>query len=142
MSYNLFLDDIRQPVQVGNYMLPVELRGLYRKLHWVIVRNYNEFVRYIEDHGLPQLISFDHDLAEVHYDPSTTRESIEFYPETGLDCMKWMIEYIQDRVLKPPTVLVHSMNPDGRENIEKLFQNFLKHYKWDDSNESDIQMGR
>jgi hypothetical protein len=135
MSYNLFLDDIRQPYQVGNYMLPVGLRTLYRKLPWIIVRNYQEFVKMIEEKGLPELVSFDHDLAEIHYRGGKT--TIEYWPETGLDCMKWMIEYIMDHKAKPPDVLVHSMNPDGAKNIDTLFTNFLKHYKWENSKESD-----
>lgn len=134
MSYNLFLDDIRQPAEVGNYMLPVSLRTYFRKLDWIVVRNYEEFVSIIKEMGLPELVSFDHDLAEVHYKGG--KESFEYYPETGLDCMKWMIDYVTDYKLKPPKVLIHSMNPDGAKNIETLFSNFLKHYEWEDSNES------
>lgn len=133
MGYNLFLDDIRQPQQVGNYILPIELRSLYRLELWKIVRNYSEFVKHIEEKGLPDMVSFDHDLAWVHYDPDRAKESFEYYPETGYDCMKWMINYIQDNKLEPPRVLVHSMNPEGAKNIQKLFNNFLRHYKWDNS---------
>jgi hypothetical protein len=34
---------------------------IYRK-KWQIVRSYDEFVAWIERHGLPDFISFDHDL--------------------------------------------------------------------------------
>jgi hypothetical protein len=140
MGYNLFLDDIRQPWQVGNYMLPVGLRAYYRKLNWVIVRNYQEFVKMIEEKGIPDKVSFDHDLAEVHY--MGGKESFSYWPETGLDCMKWMIDYIMDHKLKPPRVFVHSMDPDGAKNIETLFDNFLKHYEWDNSKESGTPMDK
>ena len=32
MSYRLFLDDIRMPYEVGNYISPVELRKEYKNL--------------------------------------------------------------------------------------------------------------
>ena len=53
-----------------------------------------------------------------------------------------LIKYISDNKLNPPKVLVHSSNPAGAENIENLFRNFLKHYKWENSNGSDIRTGK
>ena len=47
--YNLFLDDIRHPSQVANYILPIEAREQYLKEDWVIVRNYEEFVKVIDE---------------------------------------------------------------------------------------------
>lgn len=130
MSYNLFLDDVREPWQVGNYILPVELRSLYRLREWVIVRNYGGFIACIKEKGLPDMVSFDHDLAEIHYRGGL--ETFGYYEETGLDCMKWMLNYIQDNSLPlPETILVHSMNPIGAENIQSLLNNFKKHYIWD-----------
>ena len=46
----LYLDDVRIPQTEG----------------WEIVRNYDDFVKWIEENGLPDIVSFDHDLAEVH----------------------------------------------------------------------------
>jgi len=58
MSYNLFLDDIRRPEDAFNYMhLPV-----FNKKEWIIVRNYYAFITLIEKKGVPEIISFDHDL--------------------------------------------------------------------------------
>ena len=57
--YYLFLDDERYPKQVTWVNLPL--------VDWVIVRNYNEFVKKIEEDGMPVFISFDHDLADEHY---------------------------------------------------------------------------
>ena len=85
MSYYLFLDDIRMPWQVGNYIYPVELRSEYRLQNWIIVRNYKEFINTINEKGFPQCISFDHDLADIHYDPNTWTESFEYQEETGYD---------------------------------------------------------
>lgn len=124
---NLFLDDIRQPYQVGNYILPIELRVHYRKLEWIIVRNYEEFIAHITENGLPELVSFDHDLADIHYDPSTWTEGFEYQEKTGYNCAKWLVDYCLDNNLKLPTYMVHSMNPIGKERINNLLENFLEY---------------
>ena len=33
---------------------------------WVVVKNYDEFTEYIEKNGIPDYISFEHDLAPEH----------------------------------------------------------------------------
>lgn len=129
MAYNLFLDDVRQPGSVGNYINPVSLGEIYRKTKWVIVRNYSEFIHYINENGLPELISFDHDLAAIHYDPSTWVESFEYDEETGLDCAKWLCEYCLKENKRLPKFMVHSQNPVGKQNIKNYLENFKKHTK-------------
>ncbi len=63
MSYNLFLDDFRMPADVVLYMPKC---AYYTDREWVIVRSYDEFVKTIEEMGIPQAVSFDHDLADEH----------------------------------------------------------------------------
>lgn len=132
-DYYLFLDDVRMPHEVGNYIYPVELRKLYRLQDWVIVRSYAEFVNQIFLHGLPKVVSFDHDLADEHYRPSMfnpDKHYSQYYSDgtfkgkTGYHAAKWMIDYIVENRLLPPIVYCHSMNPVGKENIESLFRNF------------------
>jgi hypothetical protein len=118
----LFLDDIRMPAAVGNYMMPIELRPMYRIESWEIVRTYEEFKTWILDNGLPDVISFDHDIADVHYDHEAKKESFEYYPETGYDCAKWLVEFCLHEKLPLPEYYVHSMNPVGAENIEKYME--------------------
>ena len=65
MEYYLFLDDIRQPEQVYKYTGVT----LFIFMEWVVVRNFEEFKKHIEKNGLPQFVSFDHDLADSHYAP-------------------------------------------------------------------------
>lgn len=127
--YNLFLDDIRNPVEVGNYIYPIELRQLYRKLKWKIIRNYNDFVKIIEKNGLPEIVSFDHDLALIHYNPLTHIESFEYDEKTGFDCAKWLVNYCINNSKILPVFYSHSMNPIGKENIIKYLNNFSKHNK-------------
>ncbi len=78
---------------------------------FVGVRNYKEFISYIRNFGLPQYISFDHDLGEEN---------------TGYDCAKFLVEYCLDHRRRLPAWHVHSQNPVGKENIERLLQNFQR----------------
>jgi hypothetical protein len=96
MSKKLYLDDIRNPTTDG----------------WKIVRSYNDFVKWIETNGIPDLISFDHDLGETD-------------EKTGYDCAKWLCEYCWDNGLPIPEYNVHSANPVGRDNILHLLKNFV-----------------
>ena len=125
-SYNLFLDDVRVPGEVGNYIYPTELKSLYRLGEWEIVRRYESFVSIIQERGLPELVSFDHDLADIHYDPMTCRESFTYHDKTGFDCALWMVEYCRSKNLDLPNFLVHSLNPDGKERILNLLNNYKK----------------
>ena len=88
----LYLDDLR-----------VTTEGFDR------VYNYADFVEYITQNGLPDFISFDHDLGE---------------DESGYDCAKYLVEYCIEHNLSLPKFSVHSQNPVGKENIERLLNNF------------------
>lgn len=134
MTYNLFLDDIRIPIDTFNYTK----NDVYSKLDWIVVRNYNEFVKAIEIHGMPDIISFDHDLADEHYDPdlygSETYNEVydNFKSKTGYDCAKWLIENsIDNDQPLPETIFIHSMNPHGSMNIESLFTTYSKTFRDD-----------
>ena len=125
MSYRLFLDDVRLPWEVGNYINPVELRKEFRLFDWVIVRNYNSFVQTILKEGLPSHISFDHDLAEIHYNSMNYSESFEYFEETGYDCAKWLIDFCKKNNKPLPIWYVHSLNPIGADNIKNLLNKYV-----------------
>lgn len=122
MSYNLFLDDVRDP---NKFLQSIKT--------WVIARDYNQFVNIITERGLPEFISFDHDLAFEHYpfnDPNQDGKTISYnvYTEkTGYHCAQWLINYCLDKAQKLPPFQVHSMNPVGRENIKQLLHGFQRH---------------
>lgn len=121
MSYNLFLDDERKPsdvtwVNIGFY--PTQCK---------IVRNFNDFVHVIQEHGLPNNISFDHDLADFHYkamiEEVNGNKNVDYGPEkTGYDCAKWLVEYCIENSQKIPNFVVHSLNPIGRERINQYLE--------------------
>ena len=79
------------------------------------VYSYEEFVTYLEKKGLPDFISFDHDLGEGL---------------SGYDCAKYLVDYCLDRQLPLPNFAVHSQNPVGKENIERLLANFKKNIEF------------
>lgn len=126
MSYNLFLDDVRRPKDAFNYMhLPV-----YNLEEWIIVRNYYAFITLVEKKGIPNIISFDHDLADIHYKEQNFDYDDENYEKTGYHCAKWLIYYCIDNNLELPNeIIVHSMNPYGSQNIKSLFESYLKSLK-------------
>ena len=116
MSYKLFLDDERNPEDVKWVDMPLG--------PWVIVRSSDEFVDTIMVKGAPSFISFDHDLADEHYRRYHAMQGGEFSydglkEKTGYECAKWLLEYSKLNNLNIP-FQVHSMNPIGKENIEKL----------------------
>jgi hypothetical protein len=131
----LFLDDFRQPTDCIRYMA-ARLNGysiIYADSDWVVVKNYAEFVEAVKAAGdTLEIVSFDHDLADEHYDPdkygSETYDEVydSFEFKTGYDCAKWMIQHYQENNWKLPKILVHSMNPAGTENIKSLFKNLQK----------------
>ena len=117
----LFLDDIRNPKAAAG--LAPQFAQLYLQ-DWDIVRNYAEFVDYIQTNGIPDLISFDHDLADEHYQGVS---DVEYSEKTGLDCAKWLVDFCMDGGLKLPQYIVHSANPAGSKNIQSYLDNAKKH---------------
>lgn len=133
---NLFLDDIRIPCDVSHYIGNPTLKRFYCEAEFDIVRSYDEFCTYIIENGVPDLISFDHDLANEHYDPSMysgsevyNKNYETFQEKTGYDCAKFLVNYCIDYGVDLPEYIVHSMNPAGRENIKSLLDNFSKSLK-------------
>jgi hypothetical protein len=126
----LFLDDIRSPKDAIN-LVPSQYNKMYWENDWFVVRDYKEFVKWISFHGVPDLISFDHDLADIHYEVdfsdwefSSDQLGVE---ETGLDCAKWLVDYCLDNGVGLPQYIVHSANPAGRKNIQGYLDNATKH---------------
>lgn len=118
MSYNLFLDDERHPSQVTWVDIG------FHPFQCIIVRNFEQFKHIIEEHGLPERVSFDHDLADFHYEAMIEevngKENVDYGPEkTGFDCAKFLAQYCIDTSQQIPDFTVHSLNPVGRDRINQ-----------------------
>jgi len=120
----LFLDDIRIPKDCANGLVPTHMNKRYWEGGWDIVRSHNEFVDFVTNNGLPDFISFDHDLADIHYsmDFSKSLEN-QGTEKTGYDCAKWLANYCMDNNLMIPQFVVHSQNPVGKQNIQSYLDN-------------------
>lgn len=121
----LYLDDVRTPLEDKPGYHP-----------WVVVRNYDQFVEYITEHGIPDFISFDHDLGKEHsndYFAQMLAQGFqdpkyhEYTEKTGLHCAMWLTEYCMDNHCVPNTCAVHSHNPVGSHNIQSCINSFKKH---------------
>lgn len=129
MKKSLYLDDVRTPTTTIPGYEP-----------WYVVRNYDEFVSWISENGIPDLISFDHDLAKEHMDDYFEQKLTqgfqhpryeEYTEKTGLDCARWLAEHIQTNNLVLKSVSVHSHNPVGASNIQSFINGFKKHMGWE-----------
>ena len=133
MSYRLFLDDYRKPKDCALYMHVRigSLNPIYLK-KWVIARSYADFVSIIQEKGMPYLISFDHDLADEHYDASMHIKAEydklykTFKEKTGYDAAKWLVDYHIDNGGEFPDCFFHTLNPSGYENIKNYIDNYKK----------------
>jgi hypothetical protein len=108
MTYNLFIDDERDPHEVtwgGS--------SAYQTQNWVIARSATEAIELIRTLGFPALISFDHDLGDG---PS------------GYDAAKMFVDFVLDGEPLPSNFkfYIHSKNPVGAENIKLFMNNFLE----------------
>jgi hypothetical protein len=116
MRQGVFLDDERKPGQVKWVNLPTDVM-------WKTVKNMDQFVRYVEwfwnEHGkLPEVFSFDHDLAWNHY--TNVGEPVDYSKKekTGYHCAQWLTQFMDKLGLKQlPEFYVHSMNSVGKKNI-------------------------
>jgi hypothetical protein len=124
MGYNLFLDDMRWPRDTFLYTS----NKMYLDMEWDIAMNYDQFVDAVKKRGIPDVVSFDHDLAEEHYENKLPYD--QYNEKTGYDCAKWLIDYCIDHNKDiPKIVLIHSLNVPGSKNIESLFYTYEKLYR-------------
>lgn len=92
MTYKMFLDDERFPPDDGT--------------QWVIVRSSEQAIAVVQEFGLPNFISFDHDLGGN---------------DTSRKFIIWLLDYMLDNNLsfvgRDFDFYVHSQNPIGAQWI-------------------------
>ena len=118
----LYLDDVRTPIAKD----------------WIIIRNYDDFVKEIKLHGLGnfEVISLDHDLGDtamVEYYTNAKNNYIIDYSnineKTGLDVAKFLVAESMNTGIPLPQIYVHSANPIGSHNIIGYINNYFKNIK-------------
>ena len=135
-TYSLFLDDIRVPTDCTNYMREAR----YGTREWVTVRSHSAFVIEVAERfangQFPELVSFDHDLADEHYDPTMYHgidnynvKAIQFKEDTGNESARWFVQFCIDNGIELPECIVHSMNPAGRERINQTLKDYDRYIK-------------
>jgi hypothetical protein len=108
--YNLFIDDVRNTMDVD--LSPMWLGMDVRTAH-----TYEMAIEIIEKLGLPERISFDHDLGEGQ--PPATH--IMWHIINGHLDGKWDCTYMKE-------VQVHSANPVGARNLLLLWRGFCQEH--------------
>jgi len=109
----------------------IELSGIDSD-KWYIVRSYYEFEQYLKYIGIPDVVSWDHDLSEEyikHYFMVTQEIGIIEYgnlnPDSGYHCAKLLCQKCLEANTKFPKYYIHSANKWGQENIRNYIENFL-----------------
>jgi hypothetical protein len=100
MSYQMFIDDERFPA--GN------------ETDWIICRTLKEVTACVALHGMPNYISFDHDLGDDE--------------PNGFEITKMLVDYDLDALHKFPSNFawyIHSQNPIGKANIDSYLANYF-----------------
>lgn len=124
LNYNLFLDDERKVEDVSWIVYP--------PCEWIVVRSYQQFVDVIIQSGVPQRVSFDHDLADQHYAEYVNSTKTGFFnynkilEKTGYHACKWLIEHCLEKKIPFPEYYIHTMNPIGKTNIQSLIDSYRK----------------
>jgi hypothetical protein len=98
-QYKLFIDDLREPPTGTDYIVA---RSSTEAIGWVVLR------------GIPQHISFDHDLGGE---------------DTSMVFLHWLANKVVDVELEFPegfTYTVHSQNPVGAQNIRGFMGGLIK----------------
>lgn len=100
-KYVIFLDDERFPAEKTFNAMPI-----------IIARSYDDAIEVVKNNGFPTHVMFDHDLGEG---------------KNGKDFADYLISRDLDFCDMPDdfTFSVHSMNPIGKDNIEKTLKNYL-----------------
>lgn len=119
----LFLDDLRDPAAGYLYHEKVSLveKSQIPAGSWTVRRDYDQFVRYIKEKGVPRAVSFDNDLHPSHYEAyikaSSSGEEFDWtfiQPRMGIHCLKFLIEYCERYSIDLPIIYIHTANEYAR----------------------------
>ena len=104
MSYRLWIDDQINDPETPDRHVP---NG------WIGAKSSRDAIRIFETFGVPEYISFDHDLG-LNEDGS---------PDTAMVICKWLANNFFDADIEYD---VHSKNPIGRKNIQSFMDSWKR----------------
>lgn len=103
----LWLDDCRMPLLFG--------------VEWV--KDFDQFVWHLEHKGVPELLCFDHDLADEHMPLFENHPGVKVPYETYTEKTGYhAAEYVVQNKIPINKWSVHTMNAAGRINIERVLR--------------------
>ena len=113
MSYNLFIDDIRNPD-----WHECAWSGVDASLEWVIARSSKEACDIVKQRGMPARMALDHDLGE-RWDP---KDRIDTVPRF----LNWLAYDYFEAGMTIPEYTIHSANPVGAENMRSFMESWKR----------------
>lgn len=124
----LWLDDQRDPYKylrtkstsntfIRNKQFYDNLMQNY-DVNFVWVKNLYQFTEYIENNGVPQFVSFDHDLNNRGGGEGLSDE--QKLNNNGVNCAKWLVNYCRQMKQPLPKFYVHSANPKHGLEINRV----------------------
>ena len=133
----LWLDDQRDPYRYLNTKSTsatfARNKQFYDNLlkqynaNFVWVKNLYQFIDYIEKNGIPQFVSFDHDLNNRGGGEGLSDE--QKLSNNGVNCAKWLVNYCKQMGQPLPKFYVHSANPKHGPEINKVLTSENKKMK-------------
>lgn len=124
----LWLDDQRNPYKYLNSRNVSDTfkrnKQFYDKLfqqyncNFIWVKNFYQFVDYIKKNGIPEFISFDHDLNNRGGKEGLSDE--QKLNNDGVNCAKWLVNFCKQNNQPLPKFYVHSANPKYGPEITRV----------------------
>ena len=133
----LWLDDQRNPYKylsakktsdafIRNKLFYDKLLKQYN-VNFIWVKNIYQFINYIRTNGLPNFVSFDHDLNNRGGGEGLSDE--QKLNNNGVQCAKWLVNYCKQNKYPLPKFYVHSANPKHGPEINKVLTTENKRVK-------------
>lgn len=124
----LWLDDQRDPYRylstkstsntfLRNKKFYDDLMRQY-DVEFIWVKNMYQFIEHIEKNGVPQFVSFDHDLNNRGGGEGLSDE--QKLNNNGVNCAKWLVNYCKRTGQPLPKFYIHSANPKHGPEIAKV----------------------
>lgn len=133
-NFKLFLDDIRMPQDAWIYSERVQMlqKSKTQSREWTIVRNYEDFCEFIDKSGIPEMVSFDHDLCDEHikhyFDFASKNRYIDYSnlkTKTGKHCAEYFLDKWKIAGKPSTQIYVHSANRWGQVEIKNVLKELI-----------------